>query len=149
MTDIDQLVSDTAAARAERPFDPAEYETVAVRVGKFWAAHPDGRISTEVVNSTGEIGATRWVVRASVWTSRTKEHPDATGLAVETDGQGDNITSAAALETAETSAIGRALANLGIHGKHRASADEIAKAAKAPAVRKPRRPRTTTKVSDA
>ncbi|MDQ1113986.1 hypothetical protein QE418_003434 [Microbacterium testaceum] len=64
----------------------------------------------------------RWVVKASVWKDKTATDvvnvhlPDATGFATETDGSGDAITAASALETAETSAVGRALANLGKNG---------------------------------
>jgi hypothetical protein len=149
--DIDQLVAATKAAPAEdKPFDPAAYETVAQRVKKFWAKHPEGRISTEVVNTTGGIGETRWVVRASVWTNRWEDRdmtikriePDATGIAVEVDSdEGVNATSAC--ENAETSALGRALANLGFAGDKRPSREEMQKTTRR---RRPRRPKTTTQV---
>jgi hypothetical protein len=58
-----------------------------------------------------------------------------TGLAFEIDGQGmANKTSA--LENAETSAIGRALANAGYSGNKRASREEMAKVARADAVKR-------------
>ncbi len=47
------------------------------------------------------------------------------GLAEEIRGQG-NVNKTSALENAETSAIGRALASLGLHGGSYASANEIA-----------------------
>ena len=113
-----------------------DYEPVEDRLAKFWAEHPDGQILTEIVDS--EVGT--WIVKASVWRYRWKlidldiekvptEHvrPDATGLAQEvvTD-RGVNSTSA--LENCETSAIGRALANLGYAAKgKRASREEMAK----------------------
>jgi hypothetical protein len=50
-----------------------------------------------------------------------------TGLAFEVDG-GMGANQTAALENAETSAIGRALANCGFSGNKRASREEMAKA---------------------
>ncbi len=58
--------------------------------------------------------------------------PQATGMAFEIDGQGmANKTSA--LENAETSAIGRALANAGYRGNKRASREEMQKVQRASA----------------
>jgi len=52
--------------------------------------------------------------------------PTSTGYAFEVDGgYGANKTSA--LENCETSAIGRALANMGLHGNKRASREEMSK----------------------
>ena len=57
------------------------------------------------------------------------DKPKATGLAFEVDGQGmANKTSA--LENAETSAIGRALANAGYSGNKRTSRQEMEKVAR-------------------
>lgn len=109
------------------PFDLSNYEPVEERIAKFWADHPEGRITTELLSS----GDGEFIVRASVWrTDRDADYeskPAATGLAHEhvTD-RGVNSTSA--LENCETSAIGRALANLGYAPKGaRPSREEMAK----------------------
>jgi hypothetical protein len=58
-----------------------------------------------------------------------KNLPKATGWAFEVDGQG-MAQKTAALETAETSAIGRCLANMNYSGSKRASREEMTKAAR-------------------
>jgi hypothetical protein len=106
------------------------YEPVADRLARFWVAHPNGRILTEV--QPYATGPDRWVIVASVWRDTEELYPAATGLAEEIQTtRGVNSTSAA--ENAETSAIGRALANLGMGGagKPRPSAEEMAKVQRA------------------
>ncbi|NBX75156.1 MAG: hypothetical protein EBQ92_01200, partial [Proteobacteria bacterium] len=70
-----------------------------------------------------------WVVAAEIYLSLEEQRnyaPKATGLAFEVDGVGmANKTSA--LENAETSAIGRALANAGYFGDKKASREEMSK----------------------
>jgi hypothetical protein len=85
------------------------YEPVEDRLRAFWSEFPDGRIDTELIEQQAGIF---FIVKASVWSHRGEPYPVATGLAQEsvTD-RGVNSTSA--LENCETSAIGRALANLG------------------------------------
>jgi hypothetical protein len=102
------------------------YETVADRLARFWVAHPNGRIHTEVTEYGP--GPDRWVIRASVWRDTEELMPTATGWAEEVQStRGVNATSS--LENCETSAIGRALANLGMGGagKPRPSAEEMQK----------------------
>ena len=108
-------------------FDLQNYETVDSRIKRFYADHPDGAIRTALVESVGDIGKTRWTVKASIWKNADMERPDGTGFAFEVDGAGmANKTSA--LENCETSAIGRALANIGYSGDKRASREEMVKA---------------------
>lgn len=97
-----------------------EYKTVALRVQEFREseAHENWSLVTEIV----VLNESQAVVKATILT------PDgrvvATGFAEEMRGQG-NINRTSALENAETSAIGRALANLGFGGTEFASANEV------------------------
>lgn len=109
-------------------FNLADYETVDSRIKKFYTEHPEGRILTEMVTAQGEVGSTRWIVKASVYRATGYKHPDATGYAYEVDGAGGMANKTAALENCETSSIGRALANLGYSGDKRASREEMQKA---------------------
>jgi hypothetical protein len=108
-------------------FNLADYETVDSRIKRFYDDHPDGRILTEALPPEGPVGASRWVVKAAAFRASGYESPDATGYAFEVDG-GGGANKTAALENAETSAIGRALANLGYSGDKRASREEMSKA---------------------
>lgn len=98
-----------------------EYKTVALRVSEFRTDRPDWSITTEIV----EADAERVVMRATI------THPDgriiATGHAEEVRAS-SQINRTSALENAETSAIGRALAAAGYGGSEFASADEVAQA---------------------
>lgn len=94
------------------------YESVEERILRFRRDHPNFRCLTELTYE-GDPGQTRWIIKARVW--RDAENtgmPDATGYAFELDGAG-KTQQTAALETCETSAIGRALANLGYGGNRR------------------------------
>jgi len=104
-------------------FNLEDYETVEERLVKFWKEHPDGRISTEVVEHTLQ----RFIVKASIYRTEVDGQAWTTGYAEETvSTRGVNSTSA--LENCETSAIGRALANAGYITKgKRPSREEMAK----------------------
>lgn len=112
-------------------FDPNDYETVESRIKRFYEAYPDGRLITDWESSYAVDGASPniWVVKAYAYLTdgdQAAKLPKATGYAFEVDGgQGANKT--AALENAETSAIGRALANMGLSGNKRASREEMQK----------------------
>ena len=102
------------------------YEPVEERIARFKADHPNYRVATELTFD-GEPGATRWIVKASIW--RDAENtgmPDGTGYAFEIDGKG-MTQKTAALETCETSAVGRALANLGYVGNRQVTREEMVK----------------------
>lgn len=112
-------------------FNINDYETVEERIKRFYAAHEDGRITTEWESSYQVDGASPniWVMKAYVYLTagdQANKLPKATGYAFEKDGTGGaNQTSA--LENAETSAIGRALANMALSGNKRASREEMMK----------------------
>lgn len=110
-------------------FNLADYETVDSRIKRFYEDHPEGRIVTELVAWEGEIGATRWIVKASVYRASGYDAPDGVDYAFEIDGTGGMANKTAALENCATSSIGRALANIGYSGDKRASREEMGKAA--------------------
>jgi hypothetical protein len=105
-------------------FDVGEYAPVADRITLFYARFPTGRIITRLISRTEhEI-----TVQAFVFRSLEEERPSATGLASERIGDGD-VNTVACLENTETSAIGRALANLGLTASaQRPSREEMLKA---------------------
>ena len=121
-------------------FDLNSYETVEERLKRFWAdkANADARLVT--VNHTTPEDREKgvWVVEARLYLSaadQEKNLPKTTGWAFEIDGQaGANKTSA--LENAETSSLGRCLANYLYSGNKRASREEMAKVARAEAAKR-------------
>jgi hypothetical protein len=104
-------------------FNLEDYETVEDRLKVYWKEHPDGRISTTLIEHTLQ----RFIVQAAIYRTEVDAQPWTTGYAEETvSTRGVNSTSA--LENCETSAIGRALANAGYASKgKRPSREEMAK----------------------
>lgn len=97
------------------------YETVALRVKKFRESNPKFTLQTEVLHRDAEIV----VMKASIL--------DETGRLIATGHSEEKraastINKTSALENAETSAIGRALAAFGLGGTEFATADEVANA---------------------
>ena len=98
-----------------------EYQTVAYRVGKFREIHGlDFSLVTEIVTRNEECV----VMKATISRGGVVI---ATGHAEEYR-KSSQINKTSALENAETSAIGRALAAMGLGGSEFASADEVAQA---------------------
>jgi len=95
-----------------------EYQTVAYRVQRFREAHPSYGLTTSIIDRDPECV----VVQAAIAdeTGRTL----ATGHAEEVR-KASQINKTSALENAETSAIGRALAALGFGGTEFATANEV------------------------
>jgi len=103
-------------------FDLSNYETVDERLHKWWKEYADGRIETELF----EASATRFIVIARIYKTQTENKPCATGLAMEIISD-RGVNANFALPNAETSAIGRALANAGFSAKgKRPSREEMA-----------------------
>lgn len=99
-----------------------EYRTVALRISDF-RGHIDYLnwcIETEILNAS-DLVQVKAIIRNE------KGEIKATGLAEEVRGS-TNINKTSALENCETSAVGRALAFLGLAGTEIASADEVVNA---------------------
>jgi len=104
----------------------SDYALVADRITLFYQRFPTGRIETRLHSrSDAEI-----TFRALVYRAAGDPRPAATGWASERRGEGE-INQVACLENTETSAIGRALANLGFTAStRRPSREEMEKAAR-------------------
>lgn len=92
----------------------ANYVPVAERVTDFYALHPHGRVLSTVLEHDRESGFA--MVRAEVYRNPDDATPAATGHAYEYKSAGQ-AQSTSYIEVAETSAIGRAISNLGITNK--------------------------------
>jgi hypothetical protein len=112
--------------KSDLPSAP-DYAPVADRITLFYERYPEGRIVTHLaMHNEREI-----MFRASVYRTQKARVPSATGWASERIGDGD-INTVACLENTETSAIGRALANLGFTASRaRPSLEEMEKADRA------------------
>lgn len=100
------------------------YEPVEDRLARFWQKHPEGRITTDLVHRDER----QYIFRAEAFTDRDDSRPAAVGYAEEIIGS-SAVNKTNALENAETSAIGRCLANLGFAPKGaRPSREEMEKA---------------------
>ena len=84
------------------------YEPVADRLVKFWAAHPDGRIINELVTYDGD----RCIVRSSIYFHKDDAHPVAVDFAEEIRGS-SNVNRSSHIENCSTSATGRSLSLCG------------------------------------
>tara|TARA_R110000824_G_scaffold233176_3_gene421340 strand:- start:2476 stop:3351 length:876 start_codon:yes stop_codon:yes gene_type:complete len=109
-------------------FSLEDYELVKDRLKRFWKDYPNGRVHTEVVGQSDD--GTMVIVRAEIYKDYGDTEPVTTGLAQETQGVGGFATDVSWLEVAETSALGRALANWKYQGdnKPRPSREEMIKA---------------------
>ena len=110
-------------SKTDSYFNPEQYATVAERIELFYSRFPQGRINTELVSrSDGAI-----TFKAVVYRDPNDTTPAATGWASEREGDSD-INTVACLENTETSAVGRALANLGfVASAKRPSREEMEK----------------------
>lgn len=125
-------------------FNLDNYETVEDRLIKFWEDHKQGRILTSV----HYYDDNRILVRAEIYFNREDDRPVATGYAEEIRGASPvNRTSHA--ENAETSAIGRGLANCGYATKgSRPSREEMEKVQRMGSTPAPSKPVDTRSTDD-
>lgn len=122
-------------------FNLNDYETVDERVHKFWEQYPNGRIVTDLteVIRASDGAPLQYVVYVQIWRDTKDTAPAATGYAEEIVGT-SQVNKTSALENAETSAIGRALANLGFSTRGaRPSQTEMEKVTRVEAVPPSRR----------
>jgi hypothetical protein len=115
-------------------FNLSDYETVEERLRRFWASedHQDARLVTINHTTPQDRAVGTWVVEARLYLSQedqARDLPKTTGWAFEIDGVGmANKTSA--LENAETSSLGRCLANYTFSGNKRVTREEMEKVAR-------------------
>jgi len=103
-------------------FDLSQYATVEERLEKFWTDHPNGAVITEIAHREDNV----IIFKAYIYFERGEELVS-TGYAEEVrDASPVNKTSY--VENAETSAIGRGLANANYAMKKRPSREEMQKA---------------------
>ena len=96
-----------------------EYLTVARRINDFRAKHPDYGVHTEILSIDSETVVCRAVITDA------DGRQLSSGIAEERR-NASKINQTSATENCETSAVGRALAFLGMAGTEIASADEVA-----------------------
>ena len=106
-------------------FNLTSYETVDTRIHKFYDKYENGRILTEIESIDWERG---WVLfKAIGYRNLTDEYPSAIGYAIGTQ-KDRGVDANFWIENAETSSIGRMLANLGLSAKGlRPSAEEMSR----------------------
>ncbi len=91
-------------------FDLSKYIPVHARIAEFYEKYPDGRIVTEIIRLNEDSGFV--CIKACAYRNRDDAEPSSTGHAFEIRGQG-YVNTTSFIENGETSAVGRALANLG------------------------------------
>jgi hypothetical protein len=108
-------------------FDLSQYSTVAERIDAFWKKYEKGRLHTELVHFSPD----QVVIRAEVYLDRDDERPVTVDYAEERL-DSSPVNRVSMVENCATSAIGRALADLGgeFTGAKRPSAEEMQKVAR-------------------
>lgn len=111
-----------------------DYVTVAERIEQFYAAYPQGRLLTSIIEHDREAGFV--LIRAEAYRNAEDIMPASTGHAFEVRGEGF-VNKTSYLENCETSSVGRALALLGFEVRRGiASREEMEKSARGAAAPK-------------
>lgn len=113
-------------------FNPEDYATVEERLVAARKDHPEMVVETTLVSSVAVPAseAMRWIFRCDLYMTPADRESGflwSSGWASEVDGLGGPVNKTSACENAETSAIGRALANAGYSGDKRTSREEMEK----------------------
>ena len=108
-------------------FNLNDYVMVEDRIREFYDKYPNGRIETRVVQATENLESV--IVFAAIYKDESTTVPLATGLAQEQKAVGGFANEVSWVENAETSAIGRSLANAGFQkkGEPRPTKEEMTK----------------------
>ena len=108
-------------------FNLNDYVMVEDRIREFYDKYPNGRIETRVVQATENLESV--IVFAAIYKDDDTTVPLATGLAQEQKAVGGFANEVSWVENAETSAIGRSLANAGFQkkGEPRPTKEELTK----------------------
>lgn len=123
--DID-FPTDDRQSRINRPpksETPDDFASASDRIEAFWQKYPEGSILPEIDHVVVDDGQSMpyrvYTVRAFIRKHSGSDSPDAIAHATRGENDPDEVTRTFPQETAETSAISRALRNLGIlpHGK--------------------------------
>lgn len=116
-------------------FNLKDYDTVETRLKEFYKKYDDGRVVTDVIFQDGN----RTVIKASIYLDKEDQLAGlvkATGvaeeerMAIQTSNAGkeyEPVNYSSWTENCETSAIGRALANMDMSGNKRPSREEMEK----------------------
>ena len=121
-----EFPTDDRQSRINRPPKseaPDDFASAADRIAAFWEKYPEGSILPEVEETTIDNGQSlpyrSYTVRAFIRKHSESDRPDAIAHATRDEADDDEVTAAFPQETAETSAVSRALRYLGIlpHGK--------------------------------
>lgn len=121
-----EFPTDDRQSRINRPPKseaPDDFASAADRIAAFWEKYPEGSILPEVEETTIDDGQSlpyrSYTVRAFIRKNSESERPDAIAHATRDEADDDEVTATFPQETAETSAVSRALRYLGIlpHGK--------------------------------
>lgn len=116
-----ELPEDNRRSKLQRTPKPDTFDDVATameRVEAFWAKYPEGSILPEVESRIIDDGQSLpfqvFTVRAYVRKNSESERPDAVAHATRGENDEDELVRLRPQESAETSAISRAIRNLGI-----------------------------------